>query len=66
MEYYSSVEEIDRAYALRLAREEGRDKARFEFARDLIELEEPIEKITKLTKFSEKEIHAIAQEMKKS
>jgi hypothetical protein len=62
MGYYNSVEEIDRAYELKLAREE----TRFEFVLGLLELEEPIEKIVKLTKLSKEEILAIAQEMKKS
>jgi hypothetical protein len=66
MGYYSSVEEIDRAYELRLACEETLYKARFEFALSLLEQKVPMETIIKATKFSKKEILAIAKEMKKS
>jgi hypothetical protein len=61
MEYYTSVEEIDREYKLRLAREE----VRFEVAVKLHQLGVAMELITKATNYPEEEILAAAKAMKK-
>jgi RNA processing factor Prp31 len=63
MEYYSSVEEIDQAYKLRLACEEARDKARLDLIRKMLEKKVPMATIIDVTEWTKEDILAVAKEM---